>query len=38
MTMDDVYKFLMRQLVWASDREEIRTNMNNLLDEMLDEY
>ncbi|MBP5363908.1 MAG: integrase family protein [Alphaproteobacteria bacterium] len=38
LTMDDVYKFLMRQLTWASDREEIRTNMNNLLDEMLDEY
>ena len=38
LTMDDVYKFLMRQLNWASDREEIRANMNNLLDEMLDEY
>ena len=38
LTMDDVYKFLMRRLDWASDREEIRTNMNNLLDEMLSEY
>ena len=38
LTMDDVYKFLVRQLNWASDREEIRTNMNNLLDEMLNEY
>ena len=36
LTMDDVYKFLMRQLVWASDREELRTNMNMLLDEILD--
>ena len=38
LTMDDVYKFLKRQLVWASDREEIRANINNLLDEMLAEY
>ena len=38
LTMDDVHKFLMRQLNWASDREEIRTNMNNLLDEILNEY
>lgn len=38
LTMDDVHKFLMRQLNWASDREEIRANMNNLLDEMLSEY
>ena len=36
LTMDDVYKFLMHQLVWASDREELRTNMNALLDEILD--
>ena len=35
LTMDDVHKFLMRQLVWASDREEIRTNMNNLLSELM---
>jgi integrase len=38
LTMDDVHKFLMRQLVWASDREELRRNMNTLLDEMLDVY
>jgi len=36
LTMDDVYKFLMHQLVWASDREELRANMNALLDEILD--
>lgn len=38
LTMDDVYKFLMRRLEWAADREQIRANMNNLLDEMLSEY
>ena len=38
LTMDDVHKFLMRRLNWASDREEIRANMNELLDEMLNEY
>ena len=38
LTMDDVYKFLKRQLIWSSNREEIRANMNNLLDEMLNEY
>ena len=37
LTMDDVYKFLMRQLVWASDKEDLRTNMNNLLDDLLTE-
>ena len=37
LTMDDVHKFLMRRLEWAPDRENIRTNMNNLLEEMLDE-
>ena len=36
LTMDDVYKFLIRQLEWTSDREDLRTNMNRLLDEMLD--
>ena len=36
LTMDDVYKFLMRQVVWASDREDFRVNLNNLLDEVLD--
>ena len=38
LTMDDVHKFLMRQLQWASDREDLRANMNALLDEMLDVY
>ena len=38
LTMDDVHKFLMRQLTWASDREDLRTNMNNLLDEILNVY
>ena len=36
LTMDDVYKFLMRQVVWASDKEDFRTNMNNLLVEMME--
>lgn len=35
LTMDDVNKFLMRQLVWASDKEDLRENMNVLLDEVL---
>jgi len=34
LTMDDVYKFLMRRVVWASDREDFRINFNNLLDEI----
>lgn len=32
LRMDDVYKFFMRRLVWASDREELRGNMNSLLE------
>ena len=36
LTMDDVHKFLMRNLTWASDREDLRNNMNTLLDEILD--
>ena len=35
LTMDDVYKFLMRQVVWASDKEEFRANMNALLSELM---
>ena len=35
LTMDDVYKFLMRQVVWASDREEFRENMNALLTDVM---
>jgi integrase len=37
LTMDDVYKFLMRQVVWASDKEDLRANFNNLLDDLLTE-
>ncbi|MBR6752193.1 MAG: hypothetical protein IKL95_02890 [Alphaproteobacteria bacterium] len=32
LRMDDVYKFLMRRLKWAADREELRENMNKLLE------
>lgn len=35
LTMDDVYKFLMRQVVWTSDKEDFRANLNALLDEIL---
>ena len=35
LTMDDVNKFLMRQLVWSSDKEDLRENMNSLLNEVL---
>lgn len=35
VTMDDVNKFLMRQLVWASDREDLRANMNALLSDLM---
>ncbi|MBR6598131.1 MAG: integrase family protein [Alphaproteobacteria bacterium] len=35
LTMDDVYKFLMRRVVWASDREDLRNNLNELLDDIL---
>lgn len=35
LTMDDVHKFLMRRVVWASDREDFRSNLNNLLDDLL---
>lgn len=35
LTMDDVYKFLMRRVVWASDREDLRNNFNALLDDVL---
>lgn len=35
LTMDDVYKFLMRRLTWAGDREDLRNNMNELLEDLL---
>ncbi len=34
LTMDDVHKFLMRQVAWAPDKEDFRSNMNMLLDEI----
>ncbi len=35
LTMDDVYKFLMRRLNWATDKADLRDNMNVLLDDLL---
>jgi integrase len=35
LTMDDVYKFMIRNIVWASDSEEYRQNMNDLLENLL---
>ena len=35
LTMDDVYKFIMHRLVWAGNKEDLRQNMNELLDELL---
>lgn len=34
LTMDDVYKFLMRRLNWAPDKEDLRNNMNELLESL----
>ena len=34
LTMDDVYKFMMRQLNWAPDKEDLRVNINELLDDI----
>ena len=34
VTMDDVHKFLMRSLVWNSDKYVLRENMNQLLDDL----
>jgi len=34
LTMDDVHKFMMRRLTWASDKEDFRANMNMLIDEI----
>lgn len=36
VTMDDVYKFLMRALVWNPDKDGLRENMNDLLSDLLD--
>ena len=35
VTMDDVHKFLMRSLVWNPDKDVLRENMNQLLDDLL---
>ncbi len=37
LTMDDVYKFLMRQVRWASDKEDLRENLNSLLDDIFEQ-
>lgn len=34
VTMDDVNKFLMHALVWHPDKDNLRDNMNDLLDEL----
>ncbi len=34
LTMDDVYKFLNRQLIWSSNKEQLRENMNTLLNDL----
>ena len=36
LTMDDVYKFIARRLTWAGDKEDLRNNMNELLDDLFD--
>ena len=35
LTMDDVYKFVVRRLTWAGNREDLRNNMNELLENLL---
>lgn len=35
LTMDDVHKFLMRQLTWTSDCEDFRNNMNAVLTDVV---
>ena len=34
ITMDDVHKFLIHSLVWNSDKDILRDNMNELLDDL----
>ena len=36
LTMDDVYKFMVRHLVWAGDKEDLRNNMNELLSDLFE--
>ncbi len=35
VTMDDVHKFLMRSLVWDSDKDKLRENMNDVLNDLM---
>lgn len=35
VTMDDVHKFLMHALIWNPDKDNLRNNMNDLLDDLL---
>lgn len=37
LTMDDVYKFMSRKLIWASDKEDFRNNMNDLIEDFTTE-
>lgn len=34
VTMDDVHKFLMHALIWNPDKDNLRNNMNDLLDDL----
>ena len=34
VTMDDVHKFLMRELIWNPDKDKLRENMNNVLSDL----
>lgn len=36
LTMDDLYKFLSRQLTWTANKEDLRTNMNDLLSNVIE--
>ena len=36
VTMDDVHKFLMRALVWNPDKDALRENMNDLLNDLFE--
>ena len=36
VTMDDVHKFMMRSLIWNSDKDILRENMNDLLFDLFD--
>lgn len=36
LTIDDLYKYLMRQLTWTANKEDLRFNMNDLLNNLID--